>query len=186
LRTDLILHSLAHPTRQPMVVLPLIALLLLTLTPRAELIAQARPPVPIASDSTGVLSAIRAIDIRQVCRCPVVLVDSTVRRSPNLKVFGLLSQPVAFRLTTGEVARLGLARHRAVPAALTTITLARPDTALLVAQVVPTRPPGARVLVVVTPPNGLTASFLVSLIARGPSPRRASWRVTGVRSVYEP
>jgi hypothetical protein len=142
---------------------------------------QARPPLPRAADSTGVLSAIRAIDLRQVCRCPVVLIDTTVRRSPRLRMFSVLDQPRAFGLGARDVARLAPARHRAIPAALRTMTAPRRDTALLAAQVVPTRAPGARVLVVVTPPEGVTVAFLVSL-----SPRRSSWLVEGVRAVYEP
>jgi len=147
----------------------------------APLGAQARPPLSIAADSTGALSAVRAVDIRQLCRCPVVLVDSIVRRSPKIRMFEVLEGPPAFRLPAAAVAGLRLAGHRTVPTSLRTITAAHRDTALLAVQQIPTPPPNARYLVVVTPPTGIAAAFLVALFHQ-----RSAWRVGDVRSVLEP
>jgi hypothetical protein len=143
--------------------------------------SQARPPLSLAADSTGALSAVRAVDIRQLCRCPVVLIDSIVRRSPKSRIFAVLDGPPAFALGRSAIAALKLAGHRAVPTSLRTITAARRDTALLAVQQVPTPPPNARYLVVVTPPTGIAAAFQVSLVER-----RSAWRVEGVRAVLEP
>ncbi len=159
--------------------LGLIAALGLGLASRSE--SQARPPLVVTTDSTGALSAIRAIDLRQICRCPVVLIDSVVRRSPRIRIFEVLEEPPAFRLSPAAIASLRLTGHRAIGTALVSLTAARKDTALLAAQQVPTPPPNARFLVAVTPPTGITAAYLVSL-----SRRRAAWRVEGVRSVLEP
>ena len=159
----------------------LVAVGLLTAVLDAPAAAQARVPLSLAADPSGVLSAIRAVDLRQLCACPVVLVDSIVHRSPRLKMFDVLDGPAAGRLGATELGKLALARHRPVGTRLRTMTAARRDTALLAAQLVPTTAPAARVLVVVTPPNGITAAFLVSL-----APRRASWLVSGVQAVYEP
>jgi hypothetical protein len=158
----------------------LAGLLLVTLLP-AGAVGQARPPLPRTVDSTGVLSAVRAVDVRQVCRCPIVMVDTAVRRSAALKMFSVLEQPVAFRLGKEDVALLAPTRHRAVPAALRSMTAMRRDTAFLAIQLVPTRPPEVRVMVVVAPPEGITVAYLVTL-----APRRASWLVQGVQAVYEP
>jgi hypothetical protein len=128
-----------------------------------------------------VLSAVRAVDIRQLCRCPVVLVDSIVRRSAKIRMFEVLEGSPAFALTGSAVAALRLAGHRAVPTGLKTITAAHRDTALLAVQQIPTPLPNARYLVVVTPPTGITAAFLVALVQQ-----RSAWRVGGVRSVLEP
>jgi hypothetical protein len=139
--------------------------------------AQARPPLAAADDSSGVLSAIRAIDLRLLCRCPVVRLDSVVRRGSRTGMFGVLERPAAFVLTEADAGKLRLARHRVVRSGLRSITDVRGDTALMAVQQLR---PGS-VLVVVTPPNGSTAAYLVSLVIR-----RGAWRVMGHQALYEP
>jgi len=142
---------------------------------------QARPPLSLAADPTGVLTAIRAIDIRQLCRCPTVMLDSLVRRANRARMFEVLSEPVEFSLSAADAGRLRLARHRVVRTALRTITRAAPDSALLAVAALPANPGGSRVLVVVTPPSGITSAYLVSLRRE-----RTVWRVEGTRAVFEP
>jgi hypothetical protein len=143
--------------------------------------AQARPPLSPTTDSTGVLSAIRAVDLRQLCRCTVVLVDSVVRRSGRLRIFEVLDEPPAFRLDAAALASLRLAGHRVIGTRLRSMTEARKDTAALAAQEVPTASPNARFLIAVTPPTGIASAFLVTLVRR-----KTLWRIEGVRSVLEP
>src|SRR2546427_12362518 len=82
--------------------------------------AQARPPLDLQSDSTGVLSAIRAVDLRQLCRCRTVMLDSIVRRAPGVRVFGFLGELPAFALSSGDVGNLRLAGHHVVRTSLRT------------------------------------------------------------------
>jgi hypothetical protein len=143
--------------------------------------AQARPPLPIASDTTGALTAIRVIDLRQLCRCPTVLLDSTVRQGTRLSMYDILDQPAAFALTADDLARIRPARHRIVGTMLRTMTRTARDTAFLAVQRLPPGRSARRYLVVVTPPNGVTAAYTVALVRH-----RGSWRVEGLQSVYEP
>jgi len=145
--------------------------------------AQARSGLPVRLDPTGALSAIRAIDYRQLCRCSTVLVDSVVRVAPGLQVFGVLGQPVASVLTPGDVARLKLARHRAVRAGFEILPKGSKGNVSVIAQVVgdPRSSPERRVAVVATPPNGIMATYLTRMTVR-----RGAWRVFDVRTVLEP
>lgn len=142
---------------------------------------QARPPLAIAVDSTGVLSAIRATDLRQLCRCPVVRLDTIIRQSSRLSMFDILDGRPLRALTASETGQLRLARHRIERTALRTMLDVSPDKALMAVQVVPTPAPRRRVLVSVTPPSKATRAFLVSLV-----PDRDRWRVEGIQTVYEP
>ncbi len=143
-------------------------------------VAQSRVPLPLAVDSSGVLSAIRAIDVRQLCRCRVVMLDSIVRRSAKVTMYEIVFQPAAFPLRAADRSRLGLAGHRVVGTALRSMTRIGRDTAFMAVQIVSGRP-GRQVVVSVSPPSGRTAAFLVSL-----TPHRNSWRITGYQSVYDP
>ena len=142
---------------------------------------QARPPLPVVADPTGVLTAIRAIDLRQLCRCPTVMLDSMVRRAARIKMFEILSEPPGFSLSAADAGRLRLAGHRVVRTSLRTITRAARDSALVAVAALSPGRGSSRVLVVVTPPNGITSAFVVSLRRE-----RAEWRVEGTRAVYEP
>jgi len=144
-------------------------------------IAQARLPLPVANDSSGVLSAIRAIDVRQLCQCPTVALDTLVRRGPRARMFGVLEQLPAFALSAQDLGRLRLARHRVVATALRTITRAARDTAFMAVQLVQGGSGDRQILVVVSPPNGTTTAYLVMLTRH-----RDAWRVRTVRNIYEP
>jgi hypothetical protein len=150
----------------------------LTLAP--AMAGQARPPLSLAADSSGVLSAIRGIDYLQLCRCPTLLLDSVVRRGPRARVYEVVHEPPAFILDAAAVGRLRLARHRVVRTALRAITRKGRDTLFMAVQLIQPGP-GRRVLVVATPPNGITIAYLVSL-----ERHRASWRIRDVRTVYDP
>src|SRR5881409_3366672 len=123
--------------------------------------AQARPPLDLQSDSTGVLSAIRAVDLRQVCRCRTVMLDSMVRRYPGVRVFGFLSEPPAFPLSSGDVGSLRLAGHQVVRTALRTLGDGAPDTAFMAVQLVTGGPggPTRKIVVVATPPDAMTVAY---------------------------
>lgn len=95
--------------------------------------AQARVPLPVAADSSGVLSAIRAIDLRQLCRCPTLVLDSMVRRAPKVRMFDVLEERPAFVLSAAGVA------------------------------LVPPGQDARQVLILVGPPNGVAAGHLVGL-----------------------
>jgi hypothetical protein len=144
-------------------------------------VGQARVPLPVAGDSSGVLSAIRVVDLRQLCRCPIVRLDSIVRRGPRARMFEVLDQAQAFALSAADVARLRLARHQVVRSALRSMTTPARDTVLVAVQLVGPGGGSPRVLVVATPPTGVTAAYLVTL-----GRHRASWRVADLRSIYEP
>jgi len=156
-------------------------LLALALAPAAR--AQARAGLPVRLDSTGALSAIRAIDYRQLCRCATVTVDSLVRVAPRLQVFGVLGQPVATVLSSADVARLHLARHRSVRSGFQTLPRGEKGQALVIVQIVgdPRSTAERRVAVVATPPNGLTTAYLTRMTVR-----RGAWRVYQVRTVLDP
>ncbi len=156
-----------------------VAWLLVALWP-AQAPAQARPPLPVAVDSSGVLSAIRAVDLRQLCRCPTVMLDSVVRRGPRVSMFELVHEPAAFILSAADVARLDLARHRVRRTAVRSMSRFARDTAFLVAQIMTGRP-NPQVLLSVAPATRVTAAFLVSLRRD-----RGRWRVDGTRSVFDP
>lgn len=143
--------------------------------------AQARLPLPVASDSSGVLSAVRSIDVRQLCRCPIVALDSLVRRGPRARLFGVLEQPPAFALSSQDIGRLRLARSRVVATELRTITRKARDTAFMAVQLVQQGDGDRRILVVVNPPSGITTAYLVTLVRH-----REAWRVMSRRNVYEP
>ena len=142
-------------------------------------LAQARVPLPVAADSSGVLSAIRAVDLRQLCRCPTVVLDSMVRRAPRVRMFDVLEEPPAFPLTTLDVSRLRLARQRVVRSALRTVLGRARDTVFMGVALVPPGQYARRVLILVGPPDGVAAGFLVGLEIH-----RAAWRVLQVRNVY--
>ena len=145
------------------------------------LAGQARPPLAVAQDTSGVLSAIRAIDLRQLCRCRTVQLDSTVRTDPKIGLFEVLYGRSVGVLSAVETARLNLAGKRVVRTALRSIHDATAGTVLMAVQHVPTPSPRRRILVVVTPPSKITTAYLVTLI-----PRRTAWAVEGVRAVYDP
>lgn len=153
---------------------------LLVATRAVVLGAQARPPLPVAVDSSGVLTAIRAVDLRQLCRCPTVMLDSVVRRGPRISMFELVHEPAGFVLSAADVARLDLARHRVRRTAVRSMSRYARDTAFMVAQVLTGRP-NPQVLLSVAPPTRITAAYLVSLRRD-----RGRWRVDGTRSVFDP
>ncbi len=141
--------------------------------------AQARVPLPVAADSSGVLSAIRAIDLRQLCRCPTLVLDSMVRRAPKVRMFDVLEERPAFALSAADVARLRLARQRVVRSALRTVLGRARDTVFMGVALVPPGQYARQVLILVGPPNGVAAGYLVGLEIH-----RAAWRVLQVRNVY--
>jgi len=143
--------------------------------------AQARPPLSVADDSTGVLSAIRAIDYRQVCRCPTVMLDSTVRQDSRVSMFRILARRPWRVISEDDADRLRLARHRVSRTNLTVMTQKGPDSVFVATQLVAANDSARRLLVVATPPSGTTEAFLVTLLIR-----RERWRVVGVRSTYDP
>jgi len=145
--------------------------------------AQARPPLDLQSDSTGVLSAIRAVDLRQLCRCRTVMLDSMVRRAPEVRVFGFLGELPAFALTSGDVGNLRLAGHRVVRTSLRTLGNGAPDTAFMAVQLVVAGPggPTRQIVVIATPPDAMTVAYLVTLV-----PHKRVWRVQALRHVLEP
>jgi len=142
---------------------------------------QARPPLTMADDSTGVLSAIRTIDFRQLCRCPTVVLDSVVRTARRISMFSVLDHPRWLVLSDGDVAKLRLARHRVRRSAIGKVTRRGRDSVFVATQMVAANDTARRVLLVATPPSGTTQAFLVALSAR-----KGRWRVQGVRSVLEP
>jgi len=141
--------------------------------------AQARVPLPVAADSSGVLSAIRAVDFRQLCRCPTVVLDSMVRRAARVRMFEVLQERPAFSLTAADVSRLRLARHRVVRSSLRTVLGAARDTVFVGVAIVPPGRFVRQVLILAGPPNGVAAGYLVGLEVH-----RAAWRVLQVRNVY--
>ena len=144
--------------------------------------AQARPELTPATDSTAVLTAIRAIDLRQLCRCPVVLLDTTVRRLQAARIFEVTSGPAMFTLNAADRAALRLsAGRKVVGTSLRVITGRRRDTAVVAVGRLSSEGSTRRVLVVVTPPSGPTAGFLVSVALT-----KRGWRTLGVQSVYDP
>lgn len=152
------------------------ALALLLAQPAA---AQARVPLPVAVDSAGVLSAIRAIDLRQLCRCPTLVLDSMVRRAPRVRMFDVLEERPAFALTAADVGRLRLARQRVVRSALRTVLGRARDTVFMGVALVPPGRYARQVLILVGPPDGVAAGYLVGLEIH-----RSAWRVLQVRNVY--
>jgi len=144
-------------------------------------VAQARAPLPVAVDTSGVLSAIRVIDLRQLCRCPTVKLDSIVRRGTRLSMFEVLNGARAFVFSAADVALLKLAHHRVIRTALPNMTSPARDSVAVAVQLFKAAGADRRILVVATPPNGVTAAWLVSL-----TPHRSAWRTTSIRSVYEP
>jgi hypothetical protein len=143
--------------------------------------AQSRPPLSQAADPTGVLSAIRAVDIRQLCRCPVVALDSTVRNAKRPRMFEVLGDPPAFVLSGADVGRLRLAGYRVVRTKLRAMTDAARDTALMAVARLPATGAGSPILIVIAPPNGVTAAYVVTVRRE-----RAAWLVTGRRTVFDP
>ena len=141
--------------------------------------AQARVPLPVVADSSGVLSAIRAVDLRQLCRCPILVLDSMVRRAPRVRMFDVLEERPAFALTAADVGRLRLARQRVVRSALRTVLGRARDTVFMGVAVVPPGQYTRQVVILVGPPNGVAAGYLVGLEIH-----RAAWRVLQVRNVY--
>ena len=141
--------------------------------------AQARVPLPVVADSSGVLSAIRAVDLRQLCHCPVLVLDSMVRRAPRVRMFDVLEERPAFALRAADAGRLRLARQRVVRSALRTVLGRARDTVFMGVALVPPGEYARRVLILVGPPNGVAAGFLVGLEIH-----RAAWRVLQVRNVY--
>ncbi len=141
--------------------------------------AQARVPLPVAVDSAGVLSAIRAIDLRQLCRCPTLVLDSMVRRAPRVRMFEVLEERPAFALTAADVGRLRLARHRVVRSALRTVLGRARDTVFMGVATVPPGQYARQVLILAGPPNGMAAGYLVGLEVH-----RGAWRVLQVRNVF--
>ncbi len=140
---------------------------------------QARVPLSVAADSSGVLSAIRAIDLRQLCRCPTVILDSMVRRAPRVRMFDVLEERPAFALTAADVGRLKLARQRVVRSALRTVLGRARDTVFMGVAVVPPGQYARQVVILVGPPNGVAAGYLVGLEIH-----RAAWRVLQVQNVF--
>ncbi|MGE0551796.1 MAG: hypothetical protein AB7R55_00065 [Gemmatimonadales bacterium] len=142
---------------------------------------QARPPLALSDDSTGVLTAIRAIDFRQLCRCPTVVLDSVVRTARRISMFSVLDHPPWLVLSDGDVARLRLARHRVRRSAIGKVTRKGRDSVFVATQMVAANDTARRVLLVATPPSGTTEAYLVALATR-----KGRWRVQGVRAVLEP
>ena len=140
---------------------------------------QARVPLPVAADSSGVLSAIRAVDLRQLCRCPTLVLDSMVRRAPRVRMFDVLEERPAFALTAADVARLRLAGRRVVRSALRTVLGRARDTVFMGVALVPPGQYTRQVVILVGPPNGVAAGYLVGLEIH-----RAAWRVLQVRNVF--
>ncbi len=141
--------------------------------------AQARVPLPMAVDSSGVLSAIRAVDLRQLCRCPTVILDSMVRRAPRVRMFDVLEERPAFALTAADVGRLRLARHRVVRSALRSVLGRARDTVFMGVALVPPGQYARQVVILVGPPSGVAAGYLVGLEIH-----RAAWRVLQVQNVF--
>ena len=141
--------------------------------------AQARVPLSVAADTSGVLSAIRAIDLRQLCRCPTVVLDSVVRRAPRVRMFDVLEERPAFALTAADVGRLRLARQRVVRSSLRTVLGGARDTVFMGVALVPPGQYARQVLILVGPPNRIAAGYLVGLEVH-----RSAWRVLQVRNVY--
>jgi len=147
----------------------------------SPLVGQARPPLTVAADSTGVLSAIRAVDLRQLCRCPQVVLDSTVRISRQVRVYDVLQQPAAGVISAADAGKLQLAGRRASRSAFRFVTRRGPDSVFVAVQLVPPLGARRRVLMVATPPNGITSAYLVSL-----EQHRGRWRVMSTTAVLDP
>lgn len=140
---------------------------------------QARVPLSVAADSSGVLSAIRAIDLRQLCRCPTVILDSMIRRAPRVRMFDVLEERPAFALTAADVGRLRLARYRVVRSALRTVLGRARDTVFMGVALVPPGQYARQVVILVGPPSGVAAGYLVGLEIH-----RGAWRVLQLQNVF--
>lgn len=143
--------------------------------------AQARPPLPLAADSAGVLSALRAVDLRQLCRCRTVRLDSTVRIAERVGMFGALRGRVAGTISAADGGRLNLAGKRVIRTALGSLHDTADDVVIVAVQQVPTPRPRRQILIVANPPTGTAHAYLVTLI-----PRRTRWSVEQVQAVYDP
>lgn len=159
----------------------LVSLSLLGTAPSAQ--AQARPGLSIPADPSGVLTAIRAIDFRQLCHCPTVVVDSLIRLADGPQVFGFFALPVAGPLTADAAAQLRLARHRVERSAFSALPGGEADRVFVFLQIVgdPGSRPERRVAVIVTPPDGITKILRVRLVEH-----RGAWRALEVHNVLAP
>ncbi len=94
-------------------------------------------------------------------------------------MFDVLDERAAFALTAADVDRLRLARQRVIRSSLRTVLGRARDTVFMGVALVPPGQYTRRVVILVGPPNGVAAGYLVGLEIH-----RAAWRVLQIRNVY--